>query len=160
MLSRNIHRTVARFALFAALTACGEDSGTTVILSPTLRVGTWYLHEANDDALPSLIAERFVGIATEQTYLDSASITVLVGGAWEQRHYIRVLVSGALDRQELLFDRGDWARGSVGYSFVSDLRSRTFSATLPFASLLTTTEPVLSWSSAPSVSGSYRQTRP
>lgn len=160
MLSSALRRMVALLALSAGLAACGEDSGTTVIFPTTLRPGTWYLHDANGDTLPALVAERFIGIATELTFLDSATITVIAGGTFEQRHHISVFVSGALDRQELLFDRGDWARQTAGYAFVSDLRSRSFTGTMPFASLLSTTEPILSWASAPSVAGNYRLTPP
>lgn len=147
-------------ALCVGFAACSGESATTVVPPGTLTPGTWYMHEANGDSLPALIATRFVGIVTEETYLDSATITVVAGGTWEQRHYYSVFVSGALDREELLFDRGAWAPQTAGYSFVSALRSRAFTGTFPFPSLLATTEPILTWTSAPSVAGDYRQVRP
>jgi hypothetical protein len=160
MLPHSLRRTIGLLALTGSAWGCGDELPTGIVAPTVLRPGTWYLHQANAEALPALIAERTVGIAIEKTYLDSATITVATDGTWEQKVYLSVLVTDVLDREELMFDRGAWEKLTFGYGFTSTLRTRSFTATIPFVTLLSTTESVLSWTSAPGVTGQYYQTPP
>jgi hypothetical protein len=160
MLPHSLRRTIGLLALTGSAWGCGDELPTGIAPPAVLRPGTWYLHQADNEPLPALVAERTVGIASEKTYLDSATILVATDGTWEQKVYLRVLVSDALDREELMFDRGTWAKLTFGYSFSSTLRTRTIGASLPFVTMLNTTESVLFWTSAPAITGRYFQTPP
>ena len=155
---RRVRGVLALCTLLAA--ACGDDTGTTVVLPARLRPGTWYIHEANGDTLPAEIGKRTVGIAQEITYIDSATITIVAGGTWQQKVFLRMTLNGATDRQELFYDQGNWAAGSVGYTLVSTIRSRSTAVTMGSSTLMNTTESLLSWTAAPTVTGAYRTTPP
>lgn len=155
---RRLRGVLALCTLLAA--ACDGTAGTTVVLPARLRPGNWYIHEANGDTLPAEIGRRTVGIAQELTFIDSATITIVAGGTWEQKVYLRMTLNGATDREELFYDRGSWAAGTVGYTLVSTIRSRSTSVLMGSSSLMNTTESLLSWTAAPTVTGSYRTTPP
>ncbi len=158
---RSLIRRSAFLALLAAgLLGCEGDGGTVVILPPNLSAGRWYMHEANAEAMPALIAERTIGLTAEETHIDSATIDVTASGTWEQRVHLRIMHSGVEDRQETFYDEGTWTREAVGFAFVSAVRSRTFSATMQPGGALLTSETILSWSGAPTVTGTYRKTVP
>ena len=148
----SLRRAAFLAVLAAGLSGC-EDAGTTVILPPTLTAGRWYLHSANGEDIPSLIADRVIGLTQEETFIDSATIDVTSAGEYEQRIYLRILHAGVEDREETFIDSGTWTREAVGFAFVSTLRSRTYSATMQPGSALVTSETLLTWSGAPTVAG-------
>jgi hypothetical protein len=154
-----LRRTAFLAVALAGLAGC-EDTGTTVILPPNLSAGRWYMHTANGDALPALIAERTIGLTAEETHIDSATIDVTSAGLWQQRIHLRILHAGVEDREETFYDEGTWTKEAVGFAFVSSVRSRSFSGTMQPGSALSTTETVLTWDAAPSVAGIYRRTVP
>ena len=154
-----LRRAAFLAVLAAGLVGCEGDGGTTVILPPNLTTGRWYLHAANGEDVPALVAERTIGLTAEETHIDSATIDVTAGG-WEQRVHLRIMHAGVEDRQETFYDEGTWTRETVGFAFVSTVRSRTFSGTIQPGGALTTTESILSWSGAPTVTGTYRKTPP
>lgn len=159
---------IRRFALVVALSAIAvgcEDSGTVTAPPPTsaeLGGGLWYLNTANGDALPAKIAERPVGAAIEETFLDSAQITIDVNsGTWRQRYWYRVLLFGALDRAEVVVDSGSYALAtSSTYFFASGYRTRTLAVSPSSTTRMDTTEPIVFFTDAPAVTGLYRRTRP
>ena len=149
--------------LLGVILASGCDSSaapTTVPQPGSLTEGTWYLHEANDSTLPATIATRFVGAALEETIVDSAQITVDGNGGWKQRYYLRILITGALDRSEVVLDEGQISEGGPGYTLASSARARAISVTIPVTGRMQTTEQMVFYTSAPTVSGLYRLTRP
>lgn len=159
---------IRRFALVVALSAAAvgcDGSGTVTAPPPTvaeLGAGLWYLNTANGNALPAKIAERFVGVATEETFLDSAQITIdLNAGTWRQRYWYRVLVLGALDRAEVVVDSGSYTIAtSSTYFFASGYRIRTLAVSPSGTTRMDTTEPIVFFTNAPTVAGLYRRTRP
>lgn len=159
-------RTRARLSLIGLVVAlaCGDGTGSSGP-PPTpgpLESGPWYLHTANGDPLPAKISERIVGVALEETFVDSARIDVdLNAGTWEQRYWIRVLVTGVLDRQEVVIDFGDYAIGpGMTYLFTSDVRTRSLVIGSVTSLSFVSTEPMLFYVDAPDVTGLYRTTPP
>ena len=151
--------------LILALTAvasCEVGPSTTPFGLPgTIVSGTWYMNTANDSTLPVMISERRVGVTLEQVFLDSAQLTVYgVGGAWDQRYWIRVNHSGIEDRKEVVLDIGTYAANGAAYAFTSSVRARVFALTVrsPFA--LSTVEPMVAFTDSTPVRGFYRGTRP
>jgi hypothetical protein len=159
-----IRRVALVVALATAVVAC-DDSGT-VTEPPTtaaeLGGGLWYLNTANGEALPAKIAERPVGVALEETFLDSAQIVIDVNtGTWRQRYWYRVLLFGTLDRAEVVVDSGSYTIAtSSTYFFASGYRTRTLAVSPAGATRMDTTEPIVFFPSAPAVTGLYRRTRP
>jgi hypothetical protein len=141
--------------------ACDSSAAPTSTPQPgSLTEGTWYLHEANDSTLPATIATRFVGAALEETSLDSAQITIDGNGGWKQRYYLRILITGTLDRTEVVLDEGQFSDVGAGYTLSSSARSRAISVTVPLTGRMQTTEQMVFYTGAPTVSGLYRLTRP
>lgn len=161
--------TTARLRVLAAIplaliASCDGNGVTTPPPPPTpapLPPGIWFMHEANDEALPAMIADRIVGVAQEQTFLDSARLVVGANGAWEQRYWFRVNVTQNLDRAETILDEGTWGPPySATYLFESNVRARTFSATIPRSGVVLTNEVMLHYVGASAVTGRYLQTHP
>ena len=150
--------------LLLAIVACISCDASTTTVDPTppgtLDYGTWYLHAANGDSLPALISDRIAGVAQERTYLDSARLDVDVDGGWVQRYWIRVTLTGILDRSESVYDLGRWSLSGDRFLFASSVRTRTFLMRAPIAGELESTETMLFFVGAPAVIGSYRMTRP
>jgi len=158
-----MRRMLAMMFLAVALAACDEDAGTNPPPSPPgvpLTQGLWHMHKANDVDLPAEIARRFVGVVDEQTMLDSARLTVLSNGTWQQRYWLRVLHLGALDRDELVIDEGTWVVEETTNRFTSTLRARTFTVLASSSSLITSTEPMVFFPDPPDVIGVYRKFPP
>lgn len=142
------------------LAACG---GEQVLLpaSPTPVVGpTWYLHAANDTTLPARIAARVIGVVAEETYLDSATITLDSAGTYEQRYWMRVFLAGALDRADAVVDRGSWTESLGTYTLTSGLRTRALTLTSPDTGRLLSAERMVTYLTAPTTAGLYRRSRP
>ncbi len=125
-----------------------------------LTEGRWFLHSVNGEAVPALVAERIIGITAEETHIDSATIDVTLSGTWTQRVFVRVLYGGAVDREEMFLDQGTWTREPASFAFVSSVRSRAFSAQLTSVGTLISTETLLSWTGAPTLTGTYGLTVP
>lgn len=163
MPTRHRFATAALVVLLSTLGACdAENSASPVPIQPTtLPPGTWYMHAADDSTLPARIATRTVGVALEETFLDSARLVIAYNGLWSQRYWLRVNVSGLLDRTEVVLDEGIWGPPfSATYAFNSNVRTRTFSITVSDSTTIRTIEPMLFWTAAPTTSGVYRSTRP
>lgn len=161
-LPRSRHLLLAAL-MSTGLAACGE-SGTT---NPPpgggapLVPATWHMHTADGEALPAVISERIVGVAQERTMLDSSILVINDDFTYEQRYWIRVLVTGNLDRSEMVFDEGTYAPEGLGYRVISDLRAREFSFVVPTIGDITTTEQMLFFANAPPLTtGTYRLSRP
>jgi hypothetical protein len=149
-------------ALVATLAACGDGAGgvTPPAIVP-ITSGTWYMHTANDEALPTVISERFIGAVFEEVYLDSSWIAVDVpSGTWEQRFWTRVHLQQLEDRRDVVVDEGTFLLTENTYTFVSSLRARIFSVGLVSATELLTNEPMALHTGAPTVLGRYRPTPP
>ncbi len=125
-----------------------------------LATGFWFLHTADDSAVSATIAERTVGIALERTVVDSASLFIESDGSYEQRYWIRVFVTGVLDRSETVIDLGTWALNVDTYTFTSAVRTREFSVTPTVTGQLRTLERMVFWLDAPETTGIYHRTRP
>jgi hypothetical protein len=119
------------------------------------------MHEANGNELPEAeIARRFVGVTDEQTLVDSARIDIRQNGTWEQRYWLRVLHTGALDRAEFVLDQGAWTDDGFAMTFVSALRPRTFTMSATTLAEATSNEPMVFFTGAVNVTGTYRPTEP
>ena len=155
-------RRLPRLALVSVLlaAACGGDQ-VLLPTTPTPVVGpTWYLQAANDTTLPARIAARVIGVVTEATYLDSAQIALDSAGTYEQRYWIRVYLSGTLDRADAVVDRGTWTASLGTYTLTSGLRTRALALTAPDSGRLVSSEPFITYLTAPLTAGRYGRTRP
>ena len=147
--------------LSATVVAC--DSGSTLPVATgsfPLVPALWYMRSANDSALPATIATRAVGIAQEQTIVDSAQLTVYSNGDYRQRYWLRILINGALDRTEVVLDEGVLTKLQPVYEFSSTVRARVFTVTVPQSGTVITSEPMVFFSSAPTTTGRYQLTPP
>lgn len=149
--------------LAAGLAACSDQGG--VIVPPStggpLIPGTWYLHEANGDTLPAQISQRIVGVASETTMLDSARLLVNSDLTYEQRFWTRVLVTGTLDRVDVVIDNGTFGSEGRGFRLTSSVRAREFTMVVPSLGNLTTTEQMVFFvNSPPMTTGTYKLSRP
>ncbi|MCE9602899.1 MAG: hypothetical protein K8S21_11900 [Gemmatimonadetes bacterium] len=148
--------------VLALIVGCGDGTsgGVTPPITGSLTEGTWYMHQANGTDLPAVISTRFVGVAVEETTLDSARIVIDGNSGWEQRYYMTITLTGIIDRREVVFDKGIWGDGGPGFTFSSSVRVRSFSASVTTPGVLSTVEQMLFFTAAPAVSGTYRLTRP
>lgn len=154
-------RAVAVSILAIAMLACGDSGGATGFPGVTsISPGVWYMHSADSAPLPAIIGERLVGLAQEQTILDSAQLSVNALGRYEQRYWLRILISGALDRSDLIIDQGTWALETNVFVFSSTIRTRTFAVSSSAPGFLASQEQMLFHTAAPITSGTYRLFRP
>ncbi len=151
-------------AVLLLASGCGEDD---VVAPPPpgggfpLTLGTWHMHAVNDTALPARVAVRFVGVTVEESFVDSAQLSVdPFEQTYVQRYWLRVNHTGVLDRQEFVYDEGSFVPSAGGYTFASSTRVRTFSVTVPAVGQVTTTEPMVFFVGATPVTGTYRLSRP
>lgn len=156
------HRLLLAVILTAGIAACGDQSVTTPpVIGGPLIPGTWYLQTANGDTLPAKISERIVGVAQEATFLDSARLTINADQTYRQRYWTRVLVTGTLDRSEIVIDSGTFAAAGTGYRLTSGYRAREFTIVVPVLGSLTTTEQMVFFANNPPLTiGSYRLSPP
>jgi hypothetical protein len=153
---------VLAIALIAMATSCGPDSiATPPATTPgPLIPSDWYMHEANGSALPTAIADRFIGISPEQTMLDSAILTIRADNTYREVYWLRILISGQLDRSDFVADEGTIAVSGTAYLFTSTTRSRSISVTVPSLETVLTVEPMVFFNGAPLTYGTYKLTRP
>lgn len=152
-----------RLALSAAIAAAalGSCDGATapdgglILGFRQLLPATWYMHAANDSLLPTTISVRSVGIVEERTIVDSSRLVVRNDFTYQQRYWLRVFVSGVLDRSDLVIDEGTWTSDFAVYRFSSTLRPRTFTVTVPVPGRLLSDEPLVFFTSAPTTQGRY-----
>ncbi len=158
----------SRRVLFAVILAVGlaacEDTGI-ITPPPTtggpLIPGTWYMHSADGDALPAKISERIVGVALEATMLDSAQLMVNADLSYEQRYWIRVLVTGTLDRSDVVLDEGNFASERLGFRLTSSLRAREFTFVVPSLGNITSSEQMVFFANNPPITtGTYKLSHP
>ena len=121
---------------------------------------TWYMRTANDSVLPATISVRTIGVAQEETVLDSARLVVNSDGTYAQRYWLRIFVSTVLDRSEVVVDEGTWTVTSTAFQFTSTIRARAFAVTSPQFGRLTSQERMVFFGSAPTTAGGYRLTPP
>jgi hypothetical protein len=154
--------SLATAVLLAACDASGVTPPSNGGVPPQFpaRPGTWYMHTANDSALPHRIANRSVGVAVEETFLDSARIFVNSNGTYQQFYFLRINIQSVPDREEVILDEGFWTSFGGENRFRSLVRNRIFDVTFPAADRLQTSEQMLYWGGAPNVRGVYRLTRP
>lgn len=141
--------------------ACEEGGLSQPPVAPGVLIpATWYLHQADTARVPALISSRFIGVALERTFVDSASIEIRVDSTYTQRYWIRVLLNDSLDRSEVEIDEGDISVGSGDFAFTSRLRPRTFRFRVVSIASVSTTEAFAPYIGAPLNTGQYRLTRP
>lgn len=160
---RDPRGALAALFLCAALSACGEETGVTTPQpgTPTLLFGTWHLHEIGGDALPAVAAERYVGVVFEETWVDSAQMSVdPFQRTWSQRYWTRITHNGVLDRSEAVLDEGTYESASATLTFTSIARQRVFSVSVTSGTQLATDEALATFVGAPSVLTIYRSSRP
>lgn len=152
--------------LMFVVSGCGEDVGGLVNPlppAPPISSGTYFLHTADSSTLPALISERIVWVALEETFLDSAQLTVDAGaGTWEQRYWLRIFITGVEDRREVVIDLGEYtvSTSTANFTFGSSVRDRTFAVASNSATQFTTSERMVFYANAPTITGVYRTTRP
>ena len=118
------------------------------------------MHFANDTALPSTISTRTAGVASETTILDSAQLIINADNTYQQRYWYRVFLTGILDRTEVVIDQGTLAASGTDYAFTSNVRTRTFTVTVPSLGNVRTTEVMLFFVGAPPTAGKYKLSHP
>jgi hypothetical protein len=161
MLINRIKRMTIAAAAAVLLASCGESEVTPVNPEPLpLGTGIWFLNTVDDSILGSTIATRTVGVAIERTVVDSGSLFVGSDGGYEQRYWLRIFVSGALDREETVIDLGTWSALGLGFTFTSSVRNRSFTITPVASNRLMSAEPMVFFAGAPITEGVYRRTRP
>lgn len=151
------------FLLPAAIAACGDSGAVTTppVTGGPLIPGTWYMHFANGDTLPAKISERVVGVALESTMLDSAQLVINSDLTYSQRYWMRVLVTGTLDRSDVVIDNGTFGAEALGFRLTSSLRARAFFMEVPSLGSLTTTEQMVFFVNAPPLTtGAYKLSHP
>lgn len=162
---KQLQARALRFAAAAlfSLAACdgdvtaGPPPGTGGLLIP----GVWYMHFANDSALPAAISVRIAGVTQETTMLDSSRLTLNTDLTWEQRYWTRVLLNGVLDRTEVIVDEGTYAPVAGGYNVTSQVRLRQFTFVVPVIATVTTSEQMVFYLSDPPITtGTYKLTPP
>jgi len=157
-----------RSVLFALILTAGigacEAGGITTTPPTTggpLIPGTWYMHTADGDTLPAKISERIVGVALEATMLDSAQLVVNADLSYEQRYWIRVLVTGTLDRSDVVLDEGTFGSEGLGFRLTSSLRAREFTFVVPSLGNITTSEQMVFFANNPPITtGTYKLSHP
>lgn len=141
------HSRLGFAALILAFAVACDGPGTAappVIPGPGAVVpGTWYMHAANGTNLPAVISDRFIGISPEQTFLDSARLLISTDGSYKQRYWIRILITGSLDREEVVLDEGFWTSFGDDNRFRSFVRDRTLSVGFPAPGRVRTSEQLL-----------------
>jgi hypothetical protein len=119
------------------------------------------MHAADDDTLPAKISERIVGVALEATMLDSAQLMVNADLSYEQRYWIRVLVTGTLDRSDVVLDEGTFSPEGLGYRLTSNLRAREFTFVVPSLGNITSSEQMVFFANNPPITtGTYKLSHP
>ncbi len=149
-------------AALLGLAACeGDVSTSPPVTGGPLIPGTWYMHFANDSALPAAISVRVAGVAQEVTMLDSARLVLNADMTYSQRYWTRTLLNGVLDRSEVVLDEGTFASQPIGFGLTSQLRSRAFSLVVPTLGTITTSEQMVFYvSSPPLTTGTYKLSHP
>lgn len=149
-------------ALATTLAACADGSGVvTPPAAAPISTGTWYMHEANSEALPARISDRFIGVIFEEIFVDSARFEIdATAGTWEQRFWTRVNLQQVEDRRDFVFDQGTFVPAGSVYAFTSTVRARAFNVQVINATHFRTDEPMAFHTGAPSVVGTYRTTAP
>ena len=149
-------------ALATTLAACADGSGVvTPPAAAPISTGTWYRHEANSEALPARISDRFIGVIFEEIFVDSARFEIdATAGTWEQRFWTRVNLQQVEDRRDFVFDQGTFVPAGSVYAFTSTVRARAFNVQVINATHFRTDEPMAFHTGAPSVVGTYRTTAP
>ena len=155
-------RSAALVLVFSAVVAsCGDSATVPIVPTPgPLIPGTWYMHFANDTALPSTISTRTAGVASETTILDSAQLIINADNTYQQRYWYRVFLTGILDRTEVVIDQGTLAASGTDYAFTSNVRTRSFTVTVPSLGNVRTTEVMLFFVGAPPTAGKYKLSHP
>jgi hypothetical protein len=149
-------------ALATTLVACADGAGTTTPpVTPPLVGGAWFMHIANDTALPARISERFIGAVYEEIFLDSARIVIDdVAGTWEQRYWTRVNLQQVEDRRDFIIDEGTFVLTGATYTLTSTVRNREFSIVVWTPFQFETQERMALHTGAPIVEGLYRNSPP
>ncbi|MBX3173700.1 MAG: hypothetical protein KF709_04775 [Gemmatimonadaceae bacterium] len=124
-------RTITAVATAAVvfLASCTGDSPAGPPRSqplPPLAAATWYVHAAEGQPLPALIAHRLVDGTLEQDFLDSATVEVRADSTWERRMWFQRYRAGATPVRVAQLEWGRWAVSDSGYLFTSDLGVRSF----------------------------------
>ena len=155
----HVLRGTAILALVAATLACGDD---TTAPAPIALVRTvWYLHEADTTALPARIHQRTLGVILEETYVDSAELSLTAQDTYEQTIYLRIEHNGLPDRSEIVIDRGLLTAEGAGYRLTSTMRTRDFTLRTSATGVLDSEEEMLFLESGrPLTLGRYRLIRP
>ncbi len=153
-------RPLLALAALALAGGCGDTTAPPAVI-PLVRA-VWYMHEADSAAVPAKIHERTVGVALEETYVDSAVLSLTALNTYEQTWYLHVDVSGVLDRTEIVIDRGVITAQGQQYRLTSQMRpARDFTLGTVSPGVIETSEQLLFLETdPPQTVGRYRLTRP
>ncbi len=148
-------------ALFA-LVACSDTpiAPTPEPQLPPLATGSWYLNIADGQSLPALVAHRLVNGKVEQTFVDSAVLTVNANGTWQQSTHLNRALIGLPATDAPMIDAGTWAPTDSGYLFRSSIANRDFVIRAPGAESLRVTQRLAEYPEAGLVVGEFRRARP
>lgn len=148
-------------ALFSLAACDGDVTAAPPVTGGPLIPGTWYMHFANDSALPASVSVRSAGVAQEKTMLDSARLVLNSDLTYSQRYWTRVLLNGVLDRTEVIVDEGTFAPQAIGFVLTSQLRTRQFSLVVPALGTVTTSEQMVFYVTDPPITtGTYKLSHP
>jgi hypothetical protein len=157
---RSRHRALLlAFAFVLTLAGCEESTGVTPPrpIAGVLIPGVWEVASVNNDTLSQKIATRIIGVSLEETYLDSIRLTVRDDRTYSQRAWLRVMINGQMDREDVLVDEGTINDGPTSsFEFESTLRNRTSVFESPRLGALSSTEQFVFYQSAPTSTVRYR----
>lgn len=118
-------RIVLALLVLPGVLACDGDRGPAGPGNrPPLAVATWHVHAADGQPLPALVGHALVDGRLQQTFLDSARLTVGADGRWEEAVHLVTWQDGELVGSWARQDVGAWTPSDSGYVFTSDVRGR------------------------------------
>jgi hypothetical protein len=122
-------RAFAAVLLATTVAACGSDDAvapTPANPLPPLAAATWYVHTAEGQRLPALVAHRLEQGNLVQDFLDSALVQVTADGRWERRLWMSRYRAGRYEAALPSLEVGTWTATDTAYLFTAEPSGRRF----------------------------------
>lgn len=94
---------------------------------PPLATATWFVHSAEGQSLPALVAHRLESGDYVQDFLDSARVQVTAAGTWTRTMWLSRYRAGSYESSFAGIEGGTWVAGDSAYTFTADVSGRSFS---------------------------------
>jgi hypothetical protein len=176
------------FVATLSFTACTDSPGAPPPHGslPPLAAGAWYMHSADGQSLPAMVAHRLVDGVLEQTFIDSSRLEINSNGTWQQAVFKRRVLIGlpamsdtsgtgpAASRRsktsvstptggdvlEPVLHTGLWTATDSAYRFVADVGAREFVVRAPAADSFAAYQKLVEFEQSGLVRGVFRRTPP